>query len=222
MRLETGGTAPPEERASSGHRPEFVESFRADWPARRKRLEVLIDEMITCLDGLDAVHAELEDDAYEPSGDESEPSLGSTHDVHQGHAWKAPRALARTSDGYGACFIVDAEFGGDGVAEEDREPGSDDEPSLGSMETAGDGIPGDQARWASGGTDDREAEHDGREPDEDGVTDHIWARSGYGSIAAVEAEALAMRETKARLAAIVARVSQRAGASRCGGVTGTW
>ena len=52
--------------------------------------------------------------------------------------------------------------GGDPDLEpDDDEPDNDAEPSLGSVHTV------NQLRWSSGAGDDREVEHDGREPDAD-------------------------------------------------------
>ncbi len=58
-----------------------------------------------------------------------------------------------------ALFVSDdLEFEGEG------RPECDKEPSLGSVTSCWDA--GSQTRWAAGVNDDREHEHDGREPEE--------------------------------------------------------
>ncbi|SCB33280.1 hypothetical protein GA0061099_10055 [Bradyrhizobium yuanmingense] len=74
------------------------------------------------------------------------------------------------------------------LSEGDDEDGGDEEPSLGSA-TGWGGSPDNQEGWASGSRDDREDEHDGREPDESGIADmeglleqvgsQSWQLDGY-------------------------------------------
>lgn len=65
---------------------------------------------------------------------------------------------------------------------DEREPGDDEEPSLGSLHgTAASGTFGNQERWAQGSPSDLEDEHDGREPqceDEGGACEDEGADIG--------------------------------------------
>jgi hypothetical protein len=134
-----------------------------------------------------------EDRELDPA--DEEPSLGASIVINQEKAWRAPNV--------GWSCYVDAEFDGDTCPDADREPAlgspeflgfnshvnqegwglggshdreldtSDDEPSLGSRSDT-------QTNWAGGSDDDCEAEHDGREPDEDREWDE--AEQGIGDM----------------------------------------
>ncbi len=61
---------------------------------------------------------------------------------------------------------------------EDEGDDSEDEPSLGSLDRLKD-----QTRWGAGATDDREGEHDGREPDDTGIADRDGLIEQMGCVA---------------------------------------
>jgi hypothetical protein len=129
---------------------------------------------------------------------DEEPSLGASSAINQEKAWRAPNV--------GWSCYVDAEFDGDTCPDADREPDlgspeylgltshvdqedwarsrgsddreldtADDEPSLASFERHDS-----QISWSIGSDDDCEAEHDGREPDEDREWDE--AEQGIGDM----------------------------------------
>ncbi len=125
-------------------------------PKRLRRLARAAQTLIDLLDDL-AGDPDLEDGADDEETADDEPSLGAPerHVPRKGQeAWADGRASDR--------WDVDLEIDGD-----------EREPSLGSVERHPNPYPclGDrfdsQAHWASGANDDREDEHDGREPDVD-------------------------------------------------------
>jgi hypothetical protein len=149
---------------------------------------------------------EDEHDGREPSeddelsGDENDCSLGATTALNQAHAW---------ASGANGLYL-----------------GGEPEPSLGWSNTAGHGHPEMALR---GYDDDREAEHDGREP-EDHIADHdglsielseggsptpgLDQRVEIGGAAhELAREQAAMSAATARLTAIVAGVRARSQAA---------
>ena len=131
----------------------------------RPAAEQLVEELILFLDTTDG-DPDLEDDGDAEEEPDGEPLLGATDGLNQEKAWR--------SDGW--CAPETA-------AEPEDDP-ADDEPSLGSTASL------DQGCWAFGTSDEREDEHDGGEPDEDGEPElgsfdrlinqrHAWkARNG--------------------------------------------
>jgi hypothetical protein len=114
----------------------------------RKKIEAALERSIAALDLLDP-DPDLEQGGDDEPDQDEEPSLGATHALDQGDAWRAPTALG-----------IDLEFDGETA------PSADSEPSLGSPEHSR------QIHWAQGGRDDRE-DDDEREwdPAESGVGD---------------------------------------------------
>jgi hypothetical protein len=113
----------------------------------RKEARDEIDRLVRFLDKTDdyvSRELEAEDGNDEPSGDD-EPSLGSLEGLNQTKSWAGST---------GDQWTVDSE-----------KDDCDDEPSLGSIAV---GEHRNQEGWTEGGNDDREDEHNGAEPDEDG------------------------------------------------------
>ncbi|RTL86892.1 MAG: hypothetical protein EKK29_08050 [Hyphomicrobiales bacterium] len=131
--------------------PLFVE-FK---PGFRRRVERAIDSLVALLDQIDA-DPDFEEEPDLEDGFDQEQELGATGVINQEKAWGGSRRVEyglTNSDG-------DLEFDGE-TAES-----ADDEPSLGSVGQLSERH--DQGLWALGASDDREDEHDGREPDVDG------------------------------------------------------
>lgn len=118
------------------------EEFFKQLGRTRRDVAAEIERLITFLDNTGGC-PDLEDDEREGDLIDDEPSLGSTGMTDQGR-W-AQGGLVGARD-------VDLEL--------DR---ADNEPSLGAL---GQSQASDQTNWERGATDDREDEHDGREPDE--------------------------------------------------------
>ncbi|MGB7698871.1 MAG: hypothetical protein WBL57_06095 [Methylovirgula sp.] len=170
----------------------------------REKIETALDKLIALLDAIDPdpdfepwLAGAANDGGQDLEGDpsEEEPSLGATEALNQDSAWRAAVALG-----------IDLEFDADTCPDADREPSlgspeylglrshanqedwagsrggddrefdtADDEPSLAAPERTGC-----QISWARGADDDCEAEHDGREPDEDREWDE--AEHGIGDM----------------------------------------
>jgi len=131
---------------------------RALSPAKRKRIESRIEELIAVLDAQDAPTEDMEEGGDDEPDNDREGSLGWTEDYNQDRAIKAC-----LNDAGVIC-------GPDREADE-----SDSEPSLGSCGGTYDAEYFDQRGWAGGSTNDAEGdEHDGREPDEDGEYEMGW------------------------------------------------
>ena len=114
--------------------------FRID-PAKRRRIAAAIEAMINALDAIEDPDAEGQVDDGPIDDDELE----------------GPEVDDEPS--LGATEHINQNLAWRVTFEQAFLP--DGEPSLGSLDRI------DQTKWASGGTDDREDEHDGREPDVD-------------------------------------------------------
>jgi hypothetical protein len=131
--------------------PLFVE-FK---PGFRLRIERAIDSLVALLDQIDG-DADLEEEPDLEDGFDQEQELGATGAINQEKTWGGSRREERgltNSDG-------NLEFDGETAGS------ADDEPSLGSVGALSERH--DQDLWALGASDDREDEHDGCEPDEEG------------------------------------------------------
>jgi hypothetical protein len=143
----------------------------------RARIEAAVERMIAALDAIDAPGEDLEHEGNDEPSEDDEPSLGWTE---QEARWnKHPSTDLFSLDGEiglgapglwspGSQEFSEAGFG----CRDDREMQEDNEPSLGSITAM------DQSNWAIGGTDEREDEHDGSEPDEDGEPTLGWTVDG--------------------------------------------
>ena len=120
---------------------------------QRAHVEAIIGQLVELCDALDAdpdLEPDVDDEEDDPAEEDGsgEPSLGSFDRMtNQVHSYQQ-RTSARD-----AWWCIG----------EDREADSaDSEPSLGSIAASGND---NQENWAAGRGDDREDEHDGREPE---------------------------------------------------------